>query len=162
MRVFVFGYGSLGAVNAWVPARLHGYRRAWNVAMDNREAIPGYKVYVDGAGERPDVRVTFLNLVPGDGVDGFALPATDSTLAALDVRERNYARVDVTALVEADVHGPVFTYLGLDDAVARFEAGHASGRAVVARGYLDEVRAAFPDVADPPLPVVDLTRVDLP
>jgi hypothetical protein len=32
---------------------------------------------------------------------------------------------------------------------------------VVARAYLEDVRAAFPEVEDPPVPVLDLTRVDL-
>ena len=154
MRVFVFGYGSL-APNGGTPAHLPGYRRAWNVAMDNRVTIPGYKYYVDAWGERPEVFVTFLNLVPGDGVDGVLLEAGD--LAQLDARERNYRRVDVSDAI--DVPGPVYAYIGLDEAVARFEAGHREGRAVAQRGYVESVRG----IAEPPaLPVLDLTRIDLP
>src|SRR5215218_6013856 len=97
MRVFVFGYGSL-ASDGGTPARLHGYRRAWNVSMDNRVTIPGYKYYLDEAGERPEVFVTFLNLVAGDGVDGVVLEVPD--IAALDARERNYARVEVTGSID--------------------------------------------------------------
>ena len=159
MGVFVFGYGSLGG-HSGTPARLRGFRRAWNVAMDNRETIPGYKCYLDEAGSRPEVYVTFLNLVEGPGVDGVAIPVDD--FAPLDARERNYARVDVTDAVDADLGGPVYAYHGRDEAVARFEAGHRGGRAVVARAYLDGVRAAFPELAPPPLPVRDLTRIDLP
>jgi hypothetical protein len=152
--VFVFGYGSL-ASDGGTPARLRGYRRAWNVAMDNRLTIPGYKYYVDGAGRRPEVFVTFLNLVAGEGVDGVVVAIDD--LAALDERERNYERVDVSALV--DHPGPVFAYIGRDEAVARFEAGRRGGTAVVVRGYLESVR----HLADPPpLPVLDLMRIDLP
>src|ERR687894_1532691 len=40
---FVFGYGSLAAGFAGRRARLHGHRRVWGVAMDNRLDIPGYK-----------------------------------------------------------------------------------------------------------------------
>jgi hypothetical protein len=156
MRVFVFGYASL-ARDGGMPAYLPGYRRAWNVAMDNRATIPGYKYYVDEGGERPEVFVTFLNLVPGGGVHGKVVPIED--IAALDARERNYARVDVSASV--DHPGPVYAYIGLDEAVARFEAGHRAGRAVVARAYLESVRAAF-DVDAPLVPVRDLTRIDLP
>src|SRR5919198_5063250 len=114
MRVLVFGYGSL-THGGGTPARLHGYRRAWNVAMDNRATIPGYKYYVDAAGRRPEVFVTFLNLVPGDGVDGVVF---DADRAVLDARERNYRRVDVSDAL--DVPGPVYAYIGLDEAVERF------------------------------------------
>ena len=152
--MFVFGYGSL-ATDGGTPARLRGYRRAWNVAMDNRVTIPGYKYYVDGAGRRPEVFVTFLNLVPGEEVEGVVVRVDD--VAGLDARERNYTRVEVSPLV--DHPGPVFAYVGRDEAVARFEAGRRGGRAVVARGYLETVR----HLADPPpLPVLDLRRIDLP
>jgi hypothetical protein len=153
MRVLVFGYGSLAHLRG-TPARLHGYRRAWNVAMDNRATIPGYKYYLDAAGRRPEVFVTFLNLVPGDGVDGVVFEADG---VALDARERNYRRVDVSDAI--DVPGPVYAYVGLGEAVARFEAGHRDGRAVAQREYVETVRG----IAEPPeLPVLDLKRIDLP
>jgi hypothetical protein len=153
MRVLIFGYGSL-APGRGTPAHLRGYRRAWNVAMDNRATIPGYKYYVDAAGRRPEVFVTFLNLVPGDGVDGVVI---DADPVALDARERNYRRVDVSDAI--DVPGPVFAYIGLAEAVDRFEAGHREGRAVAQRAYVESVRGVAPS---PPLPVLDLTRIDLP
>ena len=34
---------------------LHGYRRQWGVAMDNRRDLPGYKHYTDEFGLRPAV-----------------------------------------------------------------------------------------------------------
>ena len=54
----MFGYGSLTALaDGVVPSRtpraegfvcdLHGYRRQWGVAMDNRRDLPGYKHYTD-------------------------------------------------------------------------------------------------------------------
>ena len=45
----MFGYGSLPAEEGGVPCRLRDHRRGWDVAMDNRETVPGYKVYVDPA-----------------------------------------------------------------------------------------------------------------
>jgi cation transport regulator ChaC len=156
---YVFGYGTLARGDG-IPARLRGYRRAWNVAMDNRETIPGYKYYVDEAGARPGVFVTFLNLVPGDAVDGVVLAVDD--FAALDARERNYARVDVTSSLDVDLGGCVQAYVGTDDGRARFETGRRAGDAVVARSYLEQVRAAFGHVEPPPVPVRDLTRIDLP
>jgi len=109
---FVFGYGSLMGDGS-KRAHLRGFRRVWNVAMDNRVTIPGYKYYVDPDGSRPAVYVTFLNLVPGEGVDGVVV---DADLDVLDARERNYARVDVSDAI--DVPGPVYAYLGLAEAVA--------------------------------------------
>ena len=35
--------------------------------MDNSVDLPGYKHYVDPDGARPDVKVTFLNLVEAAG-----------------------------------------------------------------------------------------------
>ena len=43
MTTFVFGYGSLLRRPGGIPCHLLGHRRAWNVAMDNRRTIPGYK-----------------------------------------------------------------------------------------------------------------------
>ena len=65
MGTFLFGYGSLLRFPGGIPCHLLGHRRAWNVAMDNRQTIPGYKYYVDpDTGERPPVHVTFLNIYP--------------------------------------------------------------------------------------------------
>jgi cation transport regulator ChaC len=171
MRTFVFGYGSLLRHPGGVPCHLLGHRRTWNVAMDNRLTIPGYKYYVDpDTGERPPVRVAFLNLYPAaEGcVNGVAFPVTADALAELDRRERNYVRTDVTALLDVDLGGTVWTYLGSDAARERFEAGAA----VVAQDYFDEIRDGFAAAGgldefdrstDPvSVPLRRLTRVDVP
>jgi cation transport regulator ChaC len=167
---FVFGYGSLLEGGTGTPCRLAGHRRRFGVAMDNRRTLPGYKYFLDAAtGERPPVFVAFLDLLPdpGAGVDGVAIPVDGARLAALDDRERNYRRVDVTAQLEADLGGPVWAYMGLVDARERYARGVAAGAAVVARGYVDGVRAGFAahgldfdagmDALE--LPVVDLELV---
>jgi cation transport regulator ChaC len=170
MRTFVFGYGSLVRRPCGIACHLTGHRRAWNVAMDNRRAIPGYKVYEDpDTGERPPVRVTFLNVYPGEGrVNGIAFPVGAEELEVLDRRERNYERVDVTRALDADLGGTVWTYRGTDAARGRFEAGPA----VVAQDYFEAIRAgfaaaggleAFDASTDPPtVPLRRLKRVDLP
>src|SRR6478735_213255 len=114
---YVFGYGSLAGGLATRPnpkhatgrfvAELAGLQRWWGVAMDNRISVPGYKTYRDTAGEAPAVHVAFLDLRPAlagaPAVNGVCLAVTGAELVALDRRERNYDRVDVTdALV-----GPV-------------------------------------------------------
>jgi cation transport regulator ChaC len=142
MTTFVFGYGSLRRRPGGIPCHLLGHRRAWNVAMDNRVTIPGYKYYVDpDTGERPPVRVTFLNLYPAaEGrVNGIAFPVTAEELEQLDRRERNYDRIDVSGRLDADLGGTVWTYLGSDAARERF----ATGPAVVAEDYFEAVRAGF-------------------
>src|SRR5215213_5628464 len=142
---FVFGYGSLLEQGAGVPCRLQGHRRHWGVAMDNRRTVPGYKYFLDAAGGRPAVYVAFLDAVPdgASSVGGVAFAVDADGLAALDARERNYTRVDVTARVDADLGGPVWAYLGSDDGRARYAAGARAGTTVVARAYLDGVRAGF-------------------
>ena len=171
MTTFVFSYGSLVRRPGGIPCHLLGHRRAWNVAMDNRRTIPGYKYYVDPeTGERPPVRVTFLNLYPtAEGrVNGVALPVSAAELDELDRRERNYDRADVTGLIDADLGATVWTYLGSEAARERF----AAGAAVVAQDYFDAIRGdfaaaggleAFERSTDPlTVPLRRLTRVDVP
>ena len=111
----MFAYGSLASHDAGRPCVLRDHRRAWGVAMDNRRTIRGYKYYVDAVtGERPAVYVAFMCIwpAPGASVHGVLLEVDDAGLAALDRRERNYDRRDVSAHV--DVNGPVWAYLASD------------------------------------------------
>lgn len=155
---------------------LLGHRRRFGVAMDNREAIPGYKVYEGPeTGERPDVVVAFLDLVPSDdeAVNGTLFPFSPVELEALDARERNYRRVEVTDLVQPRPSRRVWTYVGSPAGRARLAAGLADGRAVVSRAYRDGVETGFEALGEeerrrylastdaPPCPVRDLRRVDL-
>ena len=174
-RQFVFGYGSLAAGCAGRPARLEGYRRVWGVAMDNTITIPGYKFYRrrdDGGGldgQRPAVFVAFLDIVedPRGATDGLLIGVDDETLRALDDRERNYDRIDVTAAVR-DAPGRVWTYRGSADGRERLRLGRERGTAVAALEYVRGVRATFaalgidddPDLGD--LRAVELERIDLP
>lgn len=175
----VFGYGSLVAddvARGATIARLPGFRRTFGVAMDNREEIPGYKAYVEPGGSRPAVLVAFLDLEPDPGVtvNGTLRAVTDAELDALDQRERNYERVDVTDAVEgASDGGPVYAYMGSPAGRARLERGRAEDRAVVPHAYLELVRAAFAELGPDEerafcasteldaLPVRDLDRVEV-
>jgi gamma-glutamylcyclotransferase (GGCT)/AIG2-like uncharacterized protein YtfP len=153
----VFAYGSLAGELPGRPCVLRDHRRGWGVAMDNRRTIPGYKYYVDPeTGDRPEVYVAFLAIwpEPGASVDGVLLEVDDAGLAALDRRERNYDRRDVSAYVDAD--GPVYAYVGSAAGRERFEAGRAAGTAVVAREYL-----AIVPGPPPGLPVRSLLRRDV-
>ena len=143
---FVFGYGSLAAdLAGGHPARLRGHRRWWGVAMDNRVDVPGYKHYrLRADGSRPPVCVAFLDIADDEHAHttGLCVPVAAGELPAIDRRERNYDRVDVTAAVE-DAPGTVWAYVGNDEGRARLRPARDAGGAVVSRDYLERTRAAF-------------------
>ena len=174
---YLFGYGSLAA-RSGSACELRGYRRRWSVAMDNTRTIPGYKYYVDArSGTRPSVFVAFLDLqraTVDHAVNGLAFEVSARELAALDRRERNYRRVEVTRDLDPAPEGArIWAYVGTADAHERAERGLAEGRLVVSGEYARSVAAGFAALGpaadaryrastdDPPCPVADLRRVDL-
>lgn len=172
---YVFGYASLAAdLAGGHRARLHGRRRVWGVAMDNSVDVPGYKHYrLRSDGSRPAVCVAFLDVADdADAVTtGACVPVDPARLPALDHRERNYDRVDVTAAVP-EARGTVWAYIGTDAGRDRLRRAREHGRAVVSRDYLERTRAAFAALgaaaleefertgAVGDLPVWDMERVD--
>jgi dephospho-CoA kinase len=142
----VFGYGSLAAdLDGGHAAELRGYRRVWGVAMDNRADVPGYKHYrLRSDGSRPAVFVAFLDLLPDARAStrGVCVPVVADELPALDRRERNYERIDVTDAVAA-ARGTVWAYVGTPVGRDRLQHARGAGRAVVSRDYLERTRAAF-------------------
>jgi hypothetical protein len=172
---FVFGYGSLASEHLRCPVTcLRGWRRVWGVAMDNRVDVPGYKSYrLRADASRPAVFVAFLDIEPDPDavVTGVCMPVSDADLDALDRRERNYDRIDVTARLDRCPAGRVWAYRGSDAGRARLRDGLAAGRAVVSRDYLDGVLAAAVAIAPGELEalrrarnlaILDLERVELP
>lgn len=168
---FVFGYGSLAAGLGGRPARLEGYRRTWGVAMDNRVDIPGYKSYrLREDGSRPAVHVAFLDIVEhaGGAVDGVLIAADEARLQALDERERNYDRVEMTAAVE-DAPGRVWAYRGSRAGRERLRTGLRERSAVVDASYVEALQTTFAvlgidDDVRPrgALALMRLERIDLP
>jgi hypothetical protein len=181
---FVFGYGSLAALaDGVVPSRtpraegfvcdLRGYRRQWGVAMDNGRDLPGYKHYTDDLGRRPAVFVCFLDIErePRGSVNGLCVPVDGPGLAALDDRERNYDRVDVSGSVDAG-GAQVWAYVGRRDSRLRMRWAVAAHRAVIDGRYLAMVADGFmalgegelercaSSLAPGRLPVIALTRHD--
>lgn len=174
----VFGYASLvlDDTGRGAPARLPGYRRVWGVATDNLRAIPGYKMYLSRSdGSRPAVYVAFMDIEPDPAcaVTGVVIPVSVTELEVLDLRERNYDRVDVSGQIEG-FKGCVWTYRGSAEGRERLLRGRAEGRAVASRDYLEKVRAGFAALGPEhargfaessyldDLPVLDLERLDLP
>ena len=168
---WLFGYGSLVLAGDARPCHLTGWQRSWGVAMDNTVDLPGYKHFVTPEGERPALMIAFLSITPHTGatVNGVALPVADDELPGLDERERNYARVDVTDGIDADLPGRVWAYTGLDAARERLALGLREGRAAIASSYYERVLAGFEAIgrreqfdlhtAPLPAPVVDLEVV---
>ncbi|MDX6669567.1 MAG: hypothetical protein QOK04_2947, partial [Solirubrobacteraceae bacterium] len=85
---------------------------------------------------------------------------------------RNYERIDVTDDIKEPVSGRVWAYVGLGEAVARYERGAREQRAVIRRAYYDAVLAncaaagpqaqqEFDQSTDaPPCPIVELDRIN--
>jgi hypothetical protein len=168
LTAYVFGYASLvasGEAEPLVPGRLQGYRRCWGVAMNNWEGGEGVKHFLDrGTGERPHIRVAYLDLreQEGSAVNGAALPVDANRLAALDAREVNYARLDVTGAFEPELPGRVFAYIGLDAARERCRRGAVDGDVCVSRAYAVGVRLAFERLGGGALAEFDRTTDPLP
>jgi len=173
---FIFAYGSLAGADGSPVRRMPGYRRVLGVAMDNRLDIPGYKFYRRPDGSRPAVHVAFADLIAAPGgppVNGVCRRVERAELVALDARERNYDRVDVSDRLE-DPPGRTWAYEGSAAGRERLARGKASGDAVVAAAYLEVVEAAFLQALGPAeweafrrstdfggVPVQVLQRVDL-
>lgn len=189
MKHYIFGYGSLVnqealhqyldrecSTDAFTLCQLKGYRRCWNVAMDNRIDLPSYKYYLDAAtGERPEVFVTFLNIRPARQglLTGALFEVSMDELLIIDQRERNYHRVVVTHQIDCQVSGAVWAYIGTPEAERRYQQGLASRTACIAEEYYHFVRECFYCHGDtigqsyheatdlPEVPLRKLVRMDL-
>lgn len=184
---WVFGYASLvalrqpvavdGEERAPLPGRLRGYRRLWGAAMDNWDAVNDPKHFVDpDTGDRPRIRVAYLDIHEREGstVNGLALPVDATRLAALDEREVNYERIELTGAFEpgrlaeadpttGDLDGDrVWTYVGTAAARERCRLGAEQGNACVAAEYAAAVRAAFASLAPGALAEFDRSTDPLP
>ena len=164
---YVFGYASLVALNepAAVPGRLQGYCRCWGVAMNNWEGGDQTKHFLDReTGERPRIRVAYLDVYErsGSAVNGLALPVDATRMAALDAREVNYERVDVSNSFEPAISGRVFTYVGLEDARERCRQGTLERNIYASRDYAEGVRLAFETLGADALAEFDRTTDPLP
>jgi hypothetical protein len=172
---YVFGYASLvGLREAFaadevehepIACHLHGFRRNWGAAMDNWDAANDHKYFVEpSTGERPHLRVAYLDVEPSEGsaVNGLAIPVDAARLAVLDAREVNYSRIDVTRAFEPPIPQPVFTYVGTEAARERCRRGTADGNVFASRDYVVAVRRAFELLAPDALAEFERTTEPLP
>jgi cation transport regulator ChaC len=167
----VFGYGSLTmpesvAVtlnrpvgrDAMIPAELSGWRRSWNVGSD-RNSHPERTIY-NPDGSVFDGVMAALGLVRETAdvqCNGAVFSVSREDLARLDVRERNYHRIDVSHLVTYDGKPDdctVFVYVPRAEAVERLEHAlktPALRPAAIRRSYLEQTRAGFSLLGEPEL-----------
>ncbi len=157
---WVFGYGSLvdpeslgrtlGRVVTpgvdFLAADLTGWGRRWNYGVGH---VVGSWRRSDGI-VIDDGVIVALGVVaaPDEAVNGIVARVSEVEIAALDQRERDYDRVDVTAAVT--VHGlspepdaRIVTYVPRPSAVERYEAARDQGRAGIRNTYWGLVDAAF-------------------
>lgn len=167
---YIFGYGSLVAMReevtlgdrlwAAVPGCLRGHHRYWGAAMNNWEASPLEKHFVDPeTGVQPRIRVAYLDIdgLPGSTVNGLAIPVDERRMAEFDVREVNYVRVDVSAAFEPALPRPVFAYRATEEARERCRRRDAEARVFVSRDYVAAVRRAFAALGEAQLEEYDRT-----
>lgn len=182
---WVFGYGSLVSpdsiattigrpvdrADGYAASVLHGFTRGWNYGSLRQRAT------WDGPHGRVEAGVVVsLGLVVRSdaATNGAVIRVTEHEFAALDRRESDYDRVDVTDRIEglsvAD-RGRVYTYVPRRSAIERYEAARARRRAAVKQGYVELVEAAFAALGEhavdlyrtstphPDVPIVDPERV---
>lgn len=179
---WVFGYGSLVSPASmartikrvaepgvdFFEAELAGYGRRWNYGVEHIVAtweLSDGSVVDDGV-------IVALGLIEsaGDVVNGIIASLTDDELSYLDRRERNYDRVDASALISTDapLNAPVYVYVPRASSIERYESARDRGVAGVRRTYWDTVDNAFAEFGDeqrdryrattpaPDVPVVDI------
>lgn len=138
--IYLFGYGSLIDLESLArttgrhvapasvrEAWLDGWRRTWNV----------YDL-VRAEGDGIPMPMAFYNIEPDPGArcNGVLIPLRREDLEKLDLRERQYDRVEVTAAVNPPPPGRTYTYVG-KPAARRLPEG-----TVVAASYEQLVDAA--------------------
>ena len=157
--VWVFGYGSLVSPESFGHtlgrpllrgtdlhrAVLRGYGRRWNYGVTT---FVGETDEPDGSTRRWTIVALGIEAAAAETANGVIGWVRDDELAALDERERNYDRVDVTGLTEitVPVEGSVVTYVPKLASIELYRAARDRGEAAVERRYWDLVDGAFGDL----------------
>ena len=157
---WVFGYGSLVDPESlgrtlgrqvtpgvdFLAAELTGWGRRWNYGVGH---VVGTWRRSDGI-EIDDGVIVALGVVAAadESVNGIVARVSEIEIAALDQRERDYDRVDVTESVSVDREAlepaaRIVTYVPRPTAIERYEAARDHGRAGIRSSYWGLVDAAF-------------------
>ena len=164
VEMFVFGYGSLvspRSVSATLGhdvdgksfefAKLRGWRRAWNVGSDKSSHPERTFHFADGTEfDGLTVALGVVQCSDDQSCNGTVFPVSRADLTILDVRERNYTRIEVTDRVSwagQPANYTVYTYIPTEVALNRVPEAEAKGRKIVVRkSYLDLVKQAFDEI----------------
>lgn len=163
---FIFGYGSIVNLSSLLAflkknelhhddyeyCNLMGFRRTWNIAMDNTKDIAGYKWFRDPLTKnRPDIRVTFLNIYEShheDFVNGILFRVTKSELDRIQKRELNYDLLEITDRLDIKVPGRAYAFIGKEEAKKRFEEGCKTNKSVISEDYKTLIDDSFANISD--------------
>jgi cation transport regulator ChaC len=187
--VWVFGYGSLVSPDSFghtlgrslVPgvdfheAEVRGYGRRWNYGV---MSMVGESTEPDGTAKEWTIVALGVIEAADESVNGVIGWVHDHELPALDARESNYDRVDVSHLAtvagSVDLDAPIVTYVPRPEPQRWYESARDNGTAAVEQRYWDLVDGAFADLgADrreryhattpaPDIPVVSMRRDSVP
>ena len=180
---WVFGYGSLvspASLGATIgrepqlgvdvfPAELTGYGRRWNCGLTTSV---GLSDEFDGSIRHWTIVVLGLVAAAGECVNGLVARVDEEELPALDRREANYDRVEVTdvTIVDGVVDAPVVVYVPRPEPITRYEDGRDGGTSAIEQRYWNLVEGAFGELGAahydryrastpaPDVPVVELRR----
>jgi len=157
---WVFGYGSLVDPESlgrtlgrqvtpgvdFLAAELTGWGRRWNYGVGH---VVGTWRHADGT-LIDDGVIVALGVVaaPHETINGIVARVSGVEIAALDQRERDYDRVDVTASVTVrteafEPEARIVTYVPRPSAIERYETARDDGRAGIRSTYWGLVDAAF-------------------
>jgi cation transport regulator ChaC len=149
-------------------AHVDGFGRRWNYGS---KVLRGD--WAHGGQQVEGGLVVSLGVVAaeGDSCNGVVFDVDDDELAALDWRERDYERVDITDLTTVEVDqfdGRVEVYVPRPSSIERYEFARDAGRAAIRQSYWTLVEEAFASLGDhhaewyaqtpaPDIPVADIT-----
>ncbi len=152
---YIFGYGSLvepNEIRQYLTektdiyyVRAEGFQRVFNVSVNNMQQLEGYKYYLDKNGLRPDIYVTFLNIVRNSNAEilGSVFYINDDKFDVVDKRERNYDRIEINQFLDRKFNDIVWAYVGKEKAVRLYEEGKCCNKSVISKKYYDLVFNAF-------------------
>jgi cation transport regulator ChaC len=156
-------------------AEIAGYGRRWNYGV---RAVTGETIEADGSSKEWTIVVLGLTESADETTNGVIGWVEPDEIEALDRRERNYNRVDVTELATlhhgVSVDGPIVTYVPRPEPLEKYEEARTAGVAAVEERYWNLVDRAFADLgADrheryhsttpaPDVPIVAMRRDKVP